>query len=90
MLKEKVGEVVVKWANDQGCQFDEHLIQCCTSTDISGIVNEFVQYDQNHFRYVCIPIQPTIGDKSINRKLLKEPDIKDDYYLNGLAYFSFG
>ena len=25
--------------NYQGCQFDVHLIQCQTSTDISGIMN---------------------------------------------------
>ena len=28
--------------NYQGCQFDVHFIQCQTSTDILGIVNEFV------------------------------------------------
>ena len=27
-----------------------------TSADISGIVNEFVQYVQNYFQYVYIPI----------------------------------
>ena len=29
------------------CQFDGHFAQCQTLADISGIVNEFVQYDQN-------------------------------------------
>ena len=29
---------------------------CQTSTDIWGIVNEFVQYVQNYFQYVYIPI----------------------------------
>ena len=33
-------------------QFDEHFIQCQTSTDISGAINEFVQYDQNYLQ--CI------------------------------------
>ena len=47
-----VGEVVVNRTNDQRSQFDVHFIQCQTSTDISGIVNEFVQYVQNYFQYV--------------------------------------
>ena len=49
------GEVVVNRASYQGCQFDEHLIQCQKSTDILGIIDEFVQYDQNYFQYVYIP-----------------------------------
>ena len=51
-----VGEVFVNQTNYQGCQFDLHFIQCRTSTDISGIINEFVQCDQNYFQYVYIPI----------------------------------
>ena len=39
----------------QGCQFDEHFIQCQISTDILEIVNEFVQCDQNYFQYMYIP-----------------------------------
>ena len=62
------GEVVVNRANYQGCQFDEHFIQCHESIEISEIVNEFVQYDQNYLQYSCIPIYPTIGDKNISRK----------------------
>ena len=46
--KKSVGEVVVDRTNYRGCQFDEHLIQCETSTDISRIMNEFV-YVQNYF-----------------------------------------
>ena len=46
--KKSVGEVVVDQTNYRGCQFDEHLIQCETSTDISRIMNEFV-YVQNYF-----------------------------------------
>ena len=46
--KKIVGEVVVDRTNYRGCQFDEHLIQCETSTDISRIMNEFV-YVQNYF-----------------------------------------
>ena len=38
--------------NYQGCQIDVHFIQCQTSTDILGIVNEFVQYVQNYFQYL--------------------------------------
>ena len=30
--------------------------QCQTSTDILGIVNEFVQHVQNYFQYLHIPI----------------------------------
>ena len=37
-------------------KFDEHFIQCKTSTDFLGIVNEFVQYDHKYFQYVYIPI----------------------------------
>ena len=46
--KKSVGEVVVDRTNYRGCQFDEHLIMCETSTDISRIMNEFV-YVQNYF-----------------------------------------
>ena len=35
---------------------DVHFIQSQTSTDISRIVNGFVQYVQNYFQYVYIPI----------------------------------
>ena len=49
-------EVVVNKTNYQECQFDVHFIQCQTSTDILGIVNEFVQYVQNYFQYLYIPI----------------------------------
>ena len=52
----RIGEVVVNQTNYQGCQFDVHLIQCRTSTDILGIINEFVQCDQNHLQYVYVPI----------------------------------
>ena len=38
----------------KGCQFDEHLIQCHTFTDIVVIVNEFVQFDQNYFQIQCV------------------------------------
>ena len=51
-----VGDVVVNRTYYQGFQFDEHFIQCQISTDILGIVNEFVQCDQNYFQYVYIPI----------------------------------
>ena len=49
-------DVLVNRTNYQGCQFDKSFIQYQTSTDISGIVNEFVQCDQNYFQYVYIPI----------------------------------
>ena len=39
----RVGEVVVNQTNYEGCQFNVHFIQCQISTDISGIVNGFVQ-----------------------------------------------
>ena len=51
-----IDDVVVNRTNHQGCQFDEYFIQCQTSTDISGIVNEFDQYVQNYFQCVYIPI----------------------------------
>ena len=51
----RVCEVAVNWTNYQGCQFDEHFSQCQISTNISGIVNEFVQCDSNYFLYVYIP-----------------------------------
>ena len=41
---------------NQGCQFDVYFIQCQTSTDILGIVNEFIQYIQNYFQYLYITI----------------------------------
>ena len=53
---QRVGEVFINQTNYQGCQFDLHCIQGETYTDILGIVNEFVQYVQNYFQYVCIPI----------------------------------
>ena len=48
-------------------------IRCAFQTvsnipEISGIVNEFVEYVQNYFRYVYIPIYSTIGDKNISWK----------------------
>ena len=52
----RVDEVVVNWTSYQGCQFDVHFIQCQTSTDILGIMNEFVQYAKNYIQYVYIPI----------------------------------
>ena len=52
----RVSEVVVNWTNYQGWEFDLHFIQSETSTDISGIVNEFVQCVQNYFQHVYIPI----------------------------------
>ena len=61
----RVSEVVVNRTNYQGCHFDEHFIQCQTSTYISGIVNEFVQCDHNYFQYVYIPILLTNGYKNI-------------------------
>ena len=39
-----VSQVVVSWTNYQGCQFDDHFIQCQTSKDKFEIENEFVQY----------------------------------------------
>ena len=42
--------------NYQWCQFDVHCIQYQTSTHILRIMNEFVQYVQNYFGYVYIPI----------------------------------
>ena len=38
-----VHEVIIDQKNYQGCQFDVHCIQCQKSTDILGIVSEFVQ-----------------------------------------------
>ena len=52
----RVGEVAVNRKNYQGCQFDEYFIQRQTSTDILGIVNDFVYCDQNYFQYLNIPI----------------------------------
>ena len=49
-------EVVVNKTNYQECQFDVHFIQCQTSTDILGIVNEFFQYVQNYSQYLYITI----------------------------------
>ena len=51
-----VDEVVVNETNYQGCQFDMHFIQYQISTDNLRIMNEFVQYVQNYFQYVYIPI----------------------------------
>ena len=76
-----------------------HFIQCEESTDILGIVNEFVQYVQSYFQYVEIPINvciPTIADKNISRKSRKETKrskellYMDRYFLNGWVYFSLG
>ena len=41
--------------NYQECQFHLQLIQCQTSTDILGMMNEFVQYVQNYFQYAYLP-----------------------------------
>ena len=51
-----IDDVLVNRTNHQGCQFDEYFIQCQTSTNISGIVNEFDQYVQNYFQCVYMPI----------------------------------
>ena len=52
-----VDEVLVSnRTNYQGCQIHVHFIYCQTSTDNSGIVNEFVQYVQTYFQSVYIPI----------------------------------
>ena len=76
-----------------------HFIQSEESTDILGIVNEFVQYVQSYFQYVEIPINvciPTIADKNISRKSRKETKrskellYMDRYFLNGWVYFSLG
>ena len=48
--------------------FDVPFIQCQISTYILGIVNEFVQYVQNYFQYLYLPIYPTTGDKNISKK----------------------
>ena len=63
-----VNEVDVDRTNYPGCQFDVYFIQCQTSTDILGIMNDFVQYVQNYFQYVYIPIPPTISEKKISWK----------------------
>ena len=52
----QVGKVAVIRTNYQGCRFDVHFIHCQTSTDISEIVNDFVQYVQNYFQYVYISL----------------------------------
>ena len=52
LLRLPLIEKIIKDTNLMSISF----IQCQTSTDISGIVNEFVQYDQNYFQYVYIPI----------------------------------
>ena len=50
------GEVVVNQTNYQGCKFDLSFIHCQTSPDISGIVNDFIQYIQNYSQYLYTPI----------------------------------
>ena len=52
----RIGEIFIDQINYQGCQFDVNCIQYQASTDNLGIVNEFVQYVQNYFQYVYIPI----------------------------------
>ena len=49
-------EFVINRTNYQGCLFAVHLIHCQTSTDILGILNEFVQNVRNYFQYVYTPI----------------------------------
>ena len=43
-----------------------YFIQSQTSTDVSRIGNEFVQYGQYFFLYVYIPISPTTVDQNIS------------------------
>ena len=87
-----VDKVVVNWTNYQGYQFD--LIQFQISTDISGIMNGFLQYVQDYFQYVQIPTEPTFGEKKISWesweeiKRSKELLYLDCYFLNDLGLFS--
>ena len=53
LLQVEVLMIIVYQANYQGYQIDVHFIECQTSTYVLGIVNEFVQYVQNYFQYVC-------------------------------------
>ena len=62
-----------------------HFIQCQTSADIWGIVNEFVQYVQNGFQYVYIPIQPTVGDKNKVKVMIRNQKVKETFLL-GLLF----
>ena len=62
-----------------------HLIQCQTSADIWGIVNEFVQYVQNGFQYVYIPIQPTVGGKNKLKVMIRNQKVKETFLL-GLLF----
>ena len=67
-----------------------------SATDILGIVNEFIQYVQNYFQYLCITTEPAIGDKNKSRKPWEETKRSkellyvDHYFLNGWVYFSLG
>ena len=56
IFKFLINEDAVNPKNYPGCQFDMDFIQCQTSIDIFGNVNDFVQYVQNYFQYVYIPI----------------------------------
>ena len=84
-----IREVMVNWTN-----YHVHFIQCQVFTEILGIVDEFVQYVQNYFRYVCIPISPKIDDKNISwnswkeTKRSKELLYFDRYFLYGWVHFS--
>ena len=62
-----------------------HFIQCQTSADIWGIVNEFVQYVQNGFQYVYISIQPTVGDKNKVKVMIRNQKVKETFLL-GLLF----
>ena len=81
--------------NYKGCQFDVHFIPYQTSTDILGIVNEFVQYVQNF--PICIRTHlPNIDDKNISKKSWQETKTSkellyvDRSFLNVWVYFSLG
>ena len=50
------GGVLINRTNYQRSQFNVHFIRYQKSTDILGIVNQFVQYAQKYFQYVFIPI----------------------------------
>ena len=64
-----------------------HCIQCQTSTDILEIMNEFVQYGQNYFQYVYIPIQPTqLMIKYKLKIMIRTQKIKGSF-ICGLLFF---
>ena len=41
---------------------------CHASTEISGMVTEFVQYEHNYSNMYSCPFDPQIGDKNISQK----------------------